>query len=214
MLVDLKIGGKYVVLVGGGSEGYRKTCDFVEAGAKVLVVSADFSEGIQSLSKAGKICLQKEKVEDAKKFIDSFDPKPYLFAAVTNDHELNATLIEAAKAIGCMVYAPDNPTTSDFILPAVAKVGDVRIAVSTSGKSPAMASALRQRIEKLITYEDMLQIKLQSYLRQALKNRIPDQKVRRQQLYRIMEDAEVQGFLKEGKYEKARDVAERILSKT
>jgi precorrin-2 dehydrogenase / sirohydrochlorin ferrochelatase len=214
MLVDLKVDGKCIVLVGGGSEGYRKTCDFVEAGAKVLVVSLDFSEGIKSLSKAGKICLQKEKIVDAHEFVNSFDPKPYLLAAVTNDHELNAALIEAAKAAGCMVYAPDNPATSDFILPAVAKVGDVRIAVSTSGKSPAMASMLRRRIEKLITPEDMLQIKLQSYLRQALKDRIPDQKVRRQQLYRIIEDALVQGLLKEGKYEKAKKTAERILGKT
>jgi siroheme synthase (precorrin-2 oxidase/ferrochelatase) len=44
MLVDLKVDGKTVVVVGGGSEGYRKTLDFVEAGAKVLVVSQEFSE--------------------------------------------------------------------------------------------------------------------------------------------------------------------------
>ena len=51
----------------------------------------------------------------------------------------------------CMVYSVDDPAQSDFILPAVAHVGDVKIAVSTSGKSPAMARALRERIEKMVT---------------------------------------------------------------
>jgi len=212
MLVDLKVDGKCVVVVGGGSEGYRKTLDFVEAGAKVLVVSEEFSEGIQALNKSGKICLQKEKITDAEEFVDSFEPKPDLLVAVTNNHELNAELISSAKAIGCMVYAPDKPATSDFILPAVAKVGDVRIAISTSGKSPAMASVLRQRIEKMITPEDLLQIKLQSHLRQALKKQVTDHKVRRQLLYQIIEDAKVQGLLKEGKYEEAKEAAEKILT--
>ena len=60
-----------------------------------------------------------------------------------------------------MVYSVDNPALSDFILPAVAQVGDVKIAVSTSGKSPAMAKVLRERIEKMITPEDLLEIQLQ-----------------------------------------------------
>ncbi len=213
MLVDLKVDGKCVVVVGGGSEGYRKTLDFVEAGAKVLVVSEEFSEGIQALSKAGKICMQKEKVADVEEFVCSFEPKPDLLVAVTDDHELNAELIRTAKAARYMVYAPDNPATSDFILPAVAKVGDVRIAISTSGKSPAMASVLRQRIENIITPEDMLQIKLQSHLRQTLKKQFTDQKVRRQLLYRVIEDVDVQALLKEGKFEEAKEAAAKILNK-
>ena len=60
-----------------------------------------------------------------------------------------------------MVYAVDNPALSDFILPAVAQVGDVKVAVSTGGKSPAMARVLRERIEKLVTPEDLLEIELQ-----------------------------------------------------
>ncbi len=71
-----------------------------------------------------------------------------------------------------MVYSVDNPALSDFILPAVAHIGDVKIAVSTSGKSPAMAKALRERIEKLIQPEDLLEIELQSHLRSILKEQI------------------------------------------
>ncbi len=214
MLVDLKSNGKYVVVVGGGAEGYRKTLDFVEAGAKVLVVSRSVSSGIGKLSQAGKICLQKEEVEDAQAFVNSFDPKPDIVVAVTSNHKLNAELIKHAKATGCMVYAPDNPTISDFILPSVAKVGDIRIAISTEGKSPVMARVLRQRIEKMITQEDLLQVKLQSQIRETLKRQVADQKVRRDLLYKILEDPEVKKVLQKGKLDAAQTRAEEILQQS
>ncbi len=214
MLVDLRVEGKLVVVVGGGCEGYRKTLDFTKAGSKVLVISKEFSEEIQTLCKAGKICLQKEKVTDPDQFIESFEPKPDIIVAITNDHELNKAIIKKAKSSGCLAYAPDNPTNSDFILPAIAKIGDVQIAISTSGKSPAMASILRKRIEKTITPEDLLQIKLQNDLRQTLKKQVIDQKTRREILYNIIEDANVQTLLKEGKYQQAKEASEKILNKT
>jgi len=214
MLVDLKSAGKHVVVVGGGSEGYRKTVDFVEAGSIVHVVSYTFSTEFWKLSEAGKITLQETIVEDAEAFVKGLAPKPDVLVAVTDDHELNLTLIRCAKSAGCMVYAPDNPSISDFTLPATAKVGDVRIAISTDGKSPAMARMLRQRIEKLITEEDMMQVKLQSHLREALKKQVADQKSRKKLLYTILEDAQVKALAKEGKFDEALEVAKKIIAHT
>ena len=107
----------------------------------------------------------KLKFKTQRLSLDSLNPKPDIFLAVTNDSKLNLDLVKAAKSAGCMVYSVDNPALSDFILPAVARVGDVKIAVSTSGKSPAMARALRERIEQMITPEDLLEIQLQSHVR-------------------------------------------------
>ena len=166
MLVDLKIENKNIVIVGGGSESYRKALSFVEAKTKILVVSEEFSENIKNLYKSGKIQLQKRN-PDAEELMKSFEQKPDLIVAVTNNHELNNQIISAAKTKGFMVYAPDNPAISDFTLPAVAKIGEVKIAISTSGKRPAMTRGLRQKIERTITPEDLLQIKLQSYVRQT-----------------------------------------------
>ncbi|MCW4017819.1 MAG: bifunctional precorrin-2 dehydrogenase/sirohydrochlorin ferrochelatase [Candidatus Bathyarchaeota archaeon] len=213
MLVDLKSVGKYVVVVGGGSESLRKTRDFLEAGAKILVVSRAFSSGIKTLQKQGKIKLQQADVKDAKAFFASLNPTPELLVAVTSDHGLNAQLISQAKSAGCMVYAPDNPSTSDFILPAIAKVGDVRIAISTSGKSPAMASIIRKRIEKIITPEDLLQVQLQEYMRGILKGQVSDQKTRRPLLYKILQNETVQRLLKQGKFDEAKEMATEIVTK-
>jgi precorrin-2 dehydrogenase/sirohydrochlorin ferrochelatase len=211
LLVDLNINGKYVVVVGGGSESYRKTQSFVEAGSKILVVSKTFSLGIKKLHKIGKLELLQAEVKDSEAFVKNLNPKPDLLVAVTNDHELNAQLIKHAKSAGCMVYSVDDPSISDFILPALAKVGEVRIAISTTGKSPAMARVLRQRIEKMITEEDLLQIKLQNRLRANLKRRISDQKVRRQILYKTLKNDEVNRLLKEGKFDGALETAMKIL---
>ena len=200
-----------MVVVGGGSESYRKTPTFVEASAKILVVSKTFSEGIEKMHKMGKLELLQTEVKDAKAFVKSLDPKPDLLVAVTNDHALNAALIQHAKSLGCMVYAVDNPAASDFILPAIAKVGEVRIAISTAGRSPAMARELRQRIEKLITQEDLLQIKLQTFARAVLKKRVLDQKVRRRVLYEVLKDEEIKRFLQKGKFEEAKETALKIL---
>lgn len=211
MILDLNFEGKNVVIVGGGAEGYRKTQSFLDEGAKILVVSRSFSKGIKELHQAKKIDLLQTEIKDAEDFVASLNPKPHLVLAVTNDPNLNLQLAKYAKSAGCMVYVTDNPSISDFILTAVTKIGDVKIAVSTSGKSPAMAKALRKRIAESITQEDLLQIKLQHYLRTLLKQRISDYKVRRKILRRILEDEQVIKFLKADEFEKAQQVAMEIL---
>jgi precorrin-2 dehydrogenase/sirohydrochlorin ferrochelatase len=213
LLVDLNFNGKYVVIVGGGSESYRKTLSFVETGSKILVVSKAFSRGIKELHTMGKLELLRAEVKDGEAFVKNLKPKPDLLVAVTNDHKLNAQLVKHAKAAGCMVYSVDDPAISDFTLPALAKVGEVRIAISTAGKSPAMARVLRQRIEKMVTQEDLLQIKLQTYARAVLKKRIRDQKDRKQILYKTLKNEEIKRLLKEGKFDEAREMAMKILEK-
>ena len=213
MLIDLNLKGKTVIVIGGGSEGYRKTQNFVDLGAKIWVVSKDFSSSIRELAEQKKVALVKTEIQDAKAFVDTFNPKPDMLLAVTNDSKLNLNLAKAAKAAGSMVYAVDNPALSDFILPAVAKVGDVKIAVSTSGKSPAMAKTLRKRIEKMITPEDLLEIQLQSYVRGALKQQVSNPKVRSELLYEILNNERIKQVLKQGKLCEAQEIAMKLLRK-
>jgi precorrin-2 dehydrogenase/sirohydrochlorin ferrochelatase len=213
LLIDLNLDGKTVIVVGGGSEGYRKTRNFVDLGATIWVVSKDFSGSIRKLAEQKKVALVKTEIQDARAFLDTLNPKPDVLLAVTDDSKLNLGLVKAAKAVGSMVYAVDNPALSDFILPAVAKVGDVKIAVSTSGKSPAMAKTLRKRIEKMIAPEDLLEIQLQSYLRGVLKEQVSDSKVRRELLYEILNNNNIKQVLKRGKLREAQETAMKLLRK-
>lgn len=214
MIIDFKFEGKYVVMVGGGSEAFSKVQNFLDAGSKILVISRNFSRGILNLHAKKKIDLLKTEIEEGGAFVKLLNPKPDLLAVATSDHKLNAKLAECAKSEGFMVYVADNPAISDFILPAVSKIGEVRIAVSTGGKSPAMAKTLRERIERLITQKDLLHIELQDHMRTVLKVQVAEQKTRKRILYKILEDERVNELLKEGKLDKAKKEAMRIMEKS
>ncbi len=95
-------------------------------------------------------------------------------------------------------------------MPAVAKVGDVKIAVSTGGKSPAMARVLRQRIEKLVTPEDLLEIELQANVRSILKDEVSDSKIRSKVLYEILNNDNIKQALREGKLCEAEELAMKL----
>jgi precorrin-2 dehydrogenase/sirohydrochlorin ferrochelatase len=213
MIIDFKFDGKYIVTVGGGSEAYSKVQNFLDGGAKVLVVSRSFSKGILDLHAQKRIDVLKAEIKDGEFFVKQLNPKPDLLAVSTSDHKLNAKLAQCGKAAGFMVYVADNPAISDFILPAVSKIGDVRITVSTGGRSPAMAKTLRERIERLITQQDLLHIELQEHMRAVLKDRVGEQKNRKRILYTILGDERVNMLLKEGKLDEAKKEAIEIMKK-
>jgi precorrin-2 dehydrogenase / sirohydrochlorin ferrochelatase len=213
LLLDLKLEGKTIIVVGGGSEAYRKTGSFVDSGATIWIISKDFSEDIRSLAKTKKVALVKTEIRNAQTFVDSLNPKPDILLAVTNNSELNLELIKTAKNLGCTVYSVDNPALSDFILPAVAHIGDVKIAVSTSGKSPAVARLLRERIERLITPEDLLEIELQSKMRDTLKKQVVNSKERSKLLYEILNNDKIKHALKQGNLVEAQELAMKLIDK-
>jgi precorrin-2 dehydrogenase / sirohydrochlorin ferrochelatase len=211
LFIDLKLAGKTVMVVGGGAEAYRKTQSFLDSGATIWVISREFSSNVEQLGDEKKVALLKTEIKDAKAFVDSLNPKPDMLLAATDNSTLNLELVKAAKAWGCMVYAVDNPTQSDFILPAVARVGDVKVAVSTGGRSPAMAHLLRERIEKLVTPQDLLEIELQANMRVILKDKVSDSKARSEMLYEILNNGNIKEALLEGNLQEAQELAMKLI---
>jgi len=205
--MDFKVDGKTVVVVGGGFEGCRKIQSFLDSTAKITVVSDKFSKELLALAEQGKVMLCQVNIGDAKVFVGQLNPVPDMFLAVTDNSVLNAQLVRAAKNVGCMVYCVSDSCLSDFILPAVARVGDVRIAVSTGGRSPAVAKELRKRIEKLVTPEDLLTIELQEYLRILLKNSISNQRLRSKFLNEILNNINIKHALREGNLSMAKELS-------
>jgi len=211
LFIDFKVDGKKVVVVGGGSESFRKIQNFLDSTAEIIVVSYEFSEGIRSIAAQGKIVLKQVQIVDVKKFIEQLNPKPDLLLAVTDNSVLNSQLVLEAKTVGCLVYCVSDPSLSDFIFPAVARVGDVKIAVSTGGRSPAIAMELRQRIEEFVTLDDLLGIELQAYLREVFKNSISDQRVRSRFLNEILNNVNIKQALREGNICVAKELALKLV---
>jgi precorrin-2 dehydrogenase/sirohydrochlorin ferrochelatase len=197
LIVDLNLSGKTVLLVGGGKEAELKVRNLVDECGKLIIVSRSISQALTRLSKRKKARLHKVDVSATRPdLVRRF--KPDIIMAVTDDPALNALLVKEAKKIGILSYSVDDPSISDFSMPAIARRGDLRIAFYTGGKSPLVSSILRKRVERLITKRDLEQIKLQEYARGIAKKRIADGRTRRRVLYSLVRSKRIKELLDSG----------------
>ena len=140
--VQLNLKGRTCLVVGGGEVAYRKVRALLSFGAKVKLVSPEIVPDFNNLKK-------NERFKYIKKRYSLKDLKNVFLAVVATDNmELNATISAAAKSRKVLVNVVDVPGLCDFILPAIAKRGDLTITVSTNGVSPSLAKYLRKDIEK------------------------------------------------------------------
>ncbi|MFZ5450840.1 MAG: precorrin-2 dehydrogenase/sirohydrochlorin ferrochelatase family protein [Thermodesulfobacteriota bacterium] len=129
------------LVVGGGAVGERKVQDLLAAGARVTVVSPELTPGLAALAAQGEIRyladdFQEEQVKGMA-----------LVIGATDDMEVNAKVSAAAQALGVMVNIVDQPHLCTFIVPAQVRRGDLTLAISTGGASPALARKLREELE-------------------------------------------------------------------
>ncbi len=215
LIVDLNLKGNLVIVVGGGDEGYKKVNSLLTQDCKILLISDKVNTQLANCIKQKKIDFKKTKLKDAS-FLSKY--KPFLVMATTNDRQLNRKIIQKAKKMKCYVYASDDPEVSDFAHPSVINIEDtVQIAISTGGKSPAMARKLKLQTEKIfkkiIKKEDIYQIKLQQIARDKAKKTIPTQIERKKYLYSVLNDKTIKQLIKDNNLKKAQQRAMLILSK-
>jgi precorrin-2 dehydrogenase/sirohydrochlorin ferrochelatase len=213
VIVDLNLKGRLVIVVGAGQEGLKKVNSLLTQDCKILVVSDKASKQVLDFAKAGKIKFKKIKLENAD-FLSEYDP--ILVMAATDDKKLNRKIVEQSKKMRCYAYAADDPEVSDFAHPSVINIEDtVQIAISTGGRSPAMARKLKLRAEKLfrniIDKEDIYQIKLQKMARDAAKSQIPTVLGRKKFLYSVLNNKKIKQLLKEDKLPSAQREVMRML---
>ncbi|HEV2192645.1 MAG TPA: bifunctional precorrin-2 dehydrogenase/sirohydrochlorin ferrochelatase [Nitrosopumilaceae archaeon] len=206
MIVDLNLKGNLVLVVGGGNEGLKKVNALLTQDCKILVISDETNKEIERYVKQKKITFKKMKLQNAN-FLKKY--KPFMVMATTDDKKLNRKIVEQAKKMRCYAYAADDPAVSDFAFGSVINIEDtVQIAVSTGGKSPAMARKIRMQAEKvfkkIIKKEDIYQIKLQDFARNAAKTKLDTFPERKKFLYSVMNDNHIKQLIKEGNFKNAK----------
>jgi precorrin-2 dehydrogenase/sirohydrochlorin ferrochelatase len=206
LIVDLNLKGNLVLVVGGGNEGLKKVNALLTQDCKILVISDETNKEIERYVKQKKITFKKMKLQNAN-FLKKY--KPFMVMATTDDRKLNRKIVEQAKKMRCYAYAADDPAVSDFAFGSVINIEDtVQIAVSTGGKSPAMARKIRMQAEKvfkkIIKKEDIYQIKLQDFARNAAKTKLATFPERKKFLYGVMNDNRVKQLIKEGNFKNAK----------
>jgi len=213
MIVDLNLHDKTVIVIGGGNEAQKRINSLLKQDCDILVISDSVNSQINKLVKAKKIKLKKQKIQDTK-FISKL--KPNMIITTTNDKNLNQKIINNAKKNKIIAYSSDNPEDSDFSNPAIIDFENmIQIAIFTGGRSPAMSKKIRIQSEKIfrkiITKEDIAQIKIQKIARKLAKQSIQTQTQRREYLHSIMTDNEIEQLIKEGQLKKAERRAITIL---
>jgi len=137
-----KLAGRPCVVVGAGGVGTSKIEGLLAAEAAVRVVAPEATPEVAEWSRAGRISWE------ARGFESQDLDATFLAVVATPSRELNARVFEEASRRGILCSVVDDPPHCDFYYPAVVRRGDLQIAVSTSGRSPALAARLRRDLEQ------------------------------------------------------------------
>ena len=195
--VFLDLRGRRAVVVGGGAMAEQKVRGLVAAGAHVTVVSPDVTPALGALVRRNAIELKRRPYRRGDL------QGAWLAIAATGDRGTNGTVWAEAEQLGVPLNAVDDLEHCSFIAPAVHREGDITVAVSTAGKSPALAVRLRQRIARLVGRAEARLCELLGELRPELAERVPDAPARTDLWYRIV-DSDVIDFVRRGDIEGAR----------
>ncbi|HMA67346.1 MAG TPA: bifunctional precorrin-2 dehydrogenase/sirohydrochlorin ferrochelatase [Desulfosalsimonadaceae bacterium] len=160
--VNLNISGRNCLVVGGGGVASRKVYSLLDCGARVTVVSPELNRNLEALSERPDVTLHKRPYQ-------SGDLKGhFLVIGATNDMELNRRISADAEGREMLCNIADVPDACNFILPSVVRQGDLVLAISTSGKSPAFAKHLRKSLQNAYGPEYARLLRLMGGIRKRL----------------------------------------------
>ncbi len=137
----LDIQGRRCLVVGGGQVGTRKVGTLLQCGAKVTVISHEATSELRSMAAQGRVNLQ---LRDYRS--DDLD-QMFLVIGATDDQDLNRRIHRDAEAAQRLCNIADQPELCNFVLPSIINQGNLSIAISTAGKSPAFAKFLRRQLQ-------------------------------------------------------------------
>ena len=147
LALNIRMKGKLVVIIGGGSVAHRKLRKLLAAGAVVRVVATEICPDIKALNNSERVVVR------VGPYMAADLDNAFLVIAATNDKMVNEQVRDDAQTRGIMVAVADNPSAGDCTLPAILQRGDLDIAVSTGGRCPTFAVNVRDQIARHIGIE-------------------------------------------------------------
>ena len=163
--IYLDMSRRRCLVIGGGAVAERKIAALLETGAEVTVLAPDVTDVVAGLSKQNAIRFTARCYEAGD--LVGFE----LAFVATDDPQVNAAVYREGRSRGVWVNSADDPARCDFILPSVLRRGDLTVAVSTGGTSPALARTVREELELYFTQEYESLAKLAAEVREELSNR-------------------------------------------
>jgi precorrin-2 dehydrogenase/sirohydrochlorin ferrochelatase len=202
--IFLELEGKKALVVGGGKVAQRKIESLLEHGASIGIIAKQLTTKLNKLVESGKI----EHV--GKEFKDKHLDDAFLVIAATDEKQLNHRISERARKRGLLINAVDQPSDCDFIFPSIVKRGDLLIAISTSGKSPALAKKLKKELESRFGREYETLLVLMGRLRREILSKGLSQDENNRIFHEIV-DSDILEALAQDDWERVKSTLGRIL---
>ena len=201
--INLDLKDKDCLVIGGGPVALRKVQKLLAAGAKVMVIAPHVMEEIEQWSAQGKLVWLR-RYFSSQTFTSGKLPRFSLVFCATDSRETNHKAAVLAKAQGALVNSVTNPEDCDLHVPAVVSQGDINIAITTQGASPAFAGLIKQDLAKRYHSgfgEFLCWLK---ELREDIKAAEPDSK-KRVQLWQGLLDEDIFDLILDNELERAKD---------
>jgi len=140
--VLLNLRGRAAVVIGGGEVAEGKIRQLLEAEARVHVVAPELTRQIRRWAEAGTITVERRayRTGDLAGY--------FVVVAGTDEPGVNAAIWHEAQANRQLVNVVDDPPHCNFIAPSIVRRGDLIVAISTAGRSPASAKLIRRDFER------------------------------------------------------------------
>ena len=188
--IFLKLVGRRCLVVGAGPVGESKIESLLRTGAGVLVVAPRATRAVRAWAQARKVCWE------ARGFRPADLNGVSLVVAATSSPELHEEVFQEARRRGVLCNIVDDPARCDFYYPAVVRRGDLQIAISTSGRCPALAQRLKTELEKQFRPEYETWMEQLGQAREKVLARAIDPQRRRRLLHRLASRRAFEVFLR------------------
>jgi precorrin-2 dehydrogenase / sirohydrochlorin ferrochelatase len=196
---------RIAVVIGGGEVAAQKIKGLLKAEVQIKVISPVLNAELQSLAEDGKITHIRRNYQEGDL------AGAFLAIAATDKAAVNHAVWSEAQRRDCLVNVVDDPTHSSFIVPAMLQRGDMSIAITTGGGSPALARRLRERLELEIGTEYGTLNEIMAELRPELKQSYPSSQERLNAALRVI-DSDILKVIREQGREAALAYAKEQLS--
>jgi precorrin-2 dehydrogenase/sirohydrochlorin ferrochelatase len=217
--IFLDLRGRRCTVVGGGRVAERKVLALLRAGASVRVISPAVTRRLALLAARKKIDLTPRAYRPADLDVPAAarvkrprGVRPVLVFAATDNPETQRAVQRQAEEIGALVNAADDARESNFIVPASFAQGDLLVALSTSGSSPALARRLRRQLQLTLGREYRGYLRFLRKARKQVMATVPDE-AQRAKIYRHLSGVPVMNWLRKGPPRRAAQDAKKWLAK-
>jgi siroheme synthase-like protein len=189
----LKLAGRRCLVVGAGPVAEEKIEGLLRAGADVRVVAPEATARIRELARKKKLRW------DERAFRATDLSGAFVVVAATSSPSLHGAIYRQARRRGVLCNVVDDPEHCDFYYGSVVRRGELQIAISTAGQSPALAQRLRKKLEQEFGAEYEEWLKELGKVRERLFEKKLSPERRRALLHRLASEASLEEFLRRKK---------------